>query len=438
MSYIGRGLQSGAFRQLDDISSGFDGSDTTHTMQVNSANVTVGDVNQIILSLGGVIQKPGTDFTVSCSVLTFTTAPAANTSFFAVLLGSDNGGTVTPTDASVTTAKIVDDAVTGAKLADDIAITTTGNVSFDGGSFTFNESSADKDFRVESNGKANMLFVDGGNDRVNIGAATSVAATLVVAEGDSGIDSVSANANLLVVEKNDNCGMTILSATDAYASLHFGDSGDADIGQLRYDHTNNSMVFVVNAAERMRLDSSGHLNIGFASFSSTDTGLKLYADGQIYFVMNSSSSTNVQRFYNSSSGNIAGNINMNGDATAFNTSSDYRLKENVVALENATDRLKQLKVKRFNFKSDTDTTLDGFLAHEVSSIVPEAITGEKDAIFPETKYEAGDDIPEGKKIGDVKEAEKINPQGIDQSKLVPLMVKTIQELEARIKTLEDA
>ena len=417
MAYIGRQNLGGAYRQLDDISSGFDGSDTTHTMQVNSANVTVGDVNQIILSLGGVIQKPGTDFTVSGSVLTFTTAPAANTSFFAVLLGSDNGGTVTPTDASVTTAKIVDDAVTGAKLADDIAITTTGNVSFDGGSFTFNESSADKDFRVESNGKANMLFVDGGNDRVNIGAATSVAATLVVAEGDSGIDSVSANANLLVVEKNDNCGMTILSATDAYASLHFGDSGDADIGQLRYDHTNNSMVFVVNAAERMRLDSSGHLNIGFASFSSTDTGLKLYADGQIYFVMNSSSSTNVQRFYNSSSGNIAGSINMNGDATAFNTSSDYRLKENVVDLENATDRLKQLKVKRFNFKSDTDTTLDGFLAHEVSSIVPEAITGEKDA---------------------VDDNDKIIPQGIDQSKLVRLMVKTIQELEARIKVLEDA
>jgi hypothetical protein len=106
MSYIGRGLQSGAFRQLDDISSGFDGSDTTHTMQVNSTNVTVGDVNQILLSLGGVIQKPGTDFTVSSSTLTFTTAPAANTSFFAILLGSDNGGTVTPTDSSVTPGKL--------------------------------------------------------------------------------------------------------------------------------------------------------------------------------------------------------------------------------------------------------------------------------------------------------------------------------------------
>ena len=133
MSYIGRQNLGGAYRQLDDISSGFDGSDTTHTMQVNSANVTVGDVNQIILSLGGVIQKPGTDFTVSGSVLTFTTAPAANTSFFAVLLGSDNGGTVTPTDGSVTTAKLVDDAVTGAKLADDISITTTGAIVAGGG-----------------------------------------------------------------------------------------------------------------------------------------------------------------------------------------------------------------------------------------------------------------------------------------------------------------
>jgi hypothetical protein len=142
------------------------------------------------------------------------------------------------------------------------------------------------------------------------------------------------------------------------------------------------------------------------------------------------------RFYNQSNGNVGGRITMDGDATAFTTSSDYRLKENVVDLENATDRLKQLKVKRFNYKTDVDTTLDGFLAHEVSSIVPEAIIGEKDAMFPETKYESGDDIPEGKKIGDVKEAEKINPQGIDQSKLVPLLVKTVQELEARITVLE--
>jgi len=123
MSYIGRQNLGGAYRQLDDISSGFDGSDTTHTMQVNSQNVTVGDVNQIILSLGGVIQKPGTDFTVSGSVLTFTTAPAASTSFFAILLGSDNGGTVTPTDGSVTGDKIASDL----SIATNVTITTADN-----------------------------------------------------------------------------------------------------------------------------------------------------------------------------------------------------------------------------------------------------------------------------------------------------------------------
>ena len=123
MAYIGRQNLGGAYRQLDDISSGFDGSDTTHTMQVNSQNITVGDVNQILLSLGGVIQKPGTDFTVSGSILTFTTAPAANTSFFAILLGSDNGGTVTPTDGSVTGDKIASDL----SIATNVTITTADN-----------------------------------------------------------------------------------------------------------------------------------------------------------------------------------------------------------------------------------------------------------------------------------------------------------------------
>ena len=159
MAYIGRGLQSGAFRQLDDISSGFDGSDTRHTMQVNSTNVTVGDVNQILLSLGGVIQKPGTDFTVSGSVLTFTTAPAANTSFFAILLGSDNGGTVTPTDGSVTGDKLASTVTTSSD------VTITGTTSLDN-AVTINSSGADKDFRVESQTSTHLLFADAGNDKV--------------------------------------------------------------------------------------------------------------------------------------------------------------------------------------------------------------------------------------------------------------------------------
>ena len=161
MAYIGRDIRTGAFRQLDDISSGFDGSDTTHTMQVNSTNVTVGDVNQILLSLGGVIQKPGTDFTVSGSVLTFTTAPAANTSFFAILLGSDNGGTTTPTDGSVTSDKLAYPFV----------------VNEDG--------AAASDFRVESDSKTHMLFVDAGNNAICVGTDTHDTGPLVVQTGNT-------------------------------------------------------------------------------------------------------------------------------------------------------------------------------------------------------------------------------------------------------------
>jgi hypothetical protein len=111
-----------------------------------------------------------------------------------------------------------------------------------------------------------------------------------------------------------------------------------------------------------------------------------------------------------------GSISVTSSSTAFNTSSDYRLKENVSYDFDATSRLKQLKPSRFNFIADADKTVDGFLAHEVSDIVPEAISGEKDAVD-------SDGNPEY--------------QAIDQSKLVPLLVKTIQELEARITTLEN-
>ena len=111
-----------------------------------------------------------------------------------------------------------------------------------------------------------------------------------------------------------------------------------------------------------------------------------------------------------------GSISMLGSSVTFNTSSDYRLKENVDYTWDATTRLKQLKPARFNWiADDTNTLVDGFIAHEVSSVVPEAIAGEKDA---------------------TNEDGSIKPQGIDQSKLVPLLVKTIQELEARITALE--
>ena len=234
MSYIGRQNLGGAYRQLDDISSGFDGSDTTHTMQVNSQNVTVGDVNQIILSLGGVIQKPGTDFTVSGSVLTFTTAPAANTSFFAILLGSDNGGTVTPTDGSVTSDKLAYPFV----------------VNEDG--------AAASDFRVESDSNTHMLFVDAGNNKI-------------------GINTSSPDRQLQVEDTIANGGATIgLQTSDSSTSgtcgiIHFGNNTDTSIASINgiADGSTSAGALVFKTEvdggsieEAMRIHSDGDVSIG--------------------------------------------------------------------------------------------------------------------------------------------------------------------------------
>jgi hypothetical protein len=110
-----------------------------------------------------------------------------------------------------------------------------------------------------------------------------------------------------------------------------------------------------------------------------------------------------------------GTISVTTTATAYNTSSDYRLKENVVPLTGAINRLNQLQVHRFNFISDPDKTVDGFLAHEAQAIVPECATGTKDEVDADG-----------------------NPvyQGIDQSKLVPLLTAALQEALAEIESLK--
>jgi hypothetical protein len=114
-------------------------------------------------------------------------------------------------------------------------------------------------------------------------------------------------------------------------------------------------------------------------------------------------------------GTTTGSITRSGTTgVAYNTSSDYRLKENVAAVDNAADRLKQLKPCRFNFIGE-QRTVDGFLAHEAQEVVPESVTGEKDAVDSE-----------GSPVY----------QGIDQSKLVPLLTAALQEALARIETLE--
>ena len=107
MAYVGPQPKLGRNREVDDISSGFNGSTTAFTLQVSGSNVSPGTANDIYVSLGGVIQNPNQDFTIAGSTITFTTAPASGLSFFAVVLGqSIDSSVVTPADGSVTGTKL--------------------------------------------------------------------------------------------------------------------------------------------------------------------------------------------------------------------------------------------------------------------------------------------------------------------------------------------
>lgn len=223
--------------------------------------------------------------------------------------------------------------------------------------------------------------------------------------------------------KIDSGGDTILemhtSNSTAHSRIQFSNNTGDNYGGLWYS-ASNQMEFRTNNAERIRIDSAGRLLINATATSTILNGgeAKYFDSGDGCRLMSSRASTASREhvvFFNPN-GDV-GDITTSGSSTSFNTSSDYRLKENVVAISDGIIRLKTLKPSRFNFKTEKDRTVDGFLAHEVTPAVPEAITGTKDEVDSDN-----------------------NPvyQGIDQSKLVPLIVAAVQELAAKVEALEAA
>jgi len=216
------------------------------------------------------------------------------------------------------------------------------------------------------------------------------------ADTSDGLKFVSDTSGTVDIQSNGTTKFTVGSTIDIQGNELVL---DADADTSIHSSVDDQIDFKCGGTDRLSVNGSGHCTYTFDA--STGSGIVINDTNS------SSSSLNIQFFKRNSS--EVGKIVTTNSSTSYSTSSDYRLKENVSYTWDATTRLKQLKPARFNFKVDADKTVDGFIAHEVSSIVPEAITGEKD----------GEEM-----------------QGIDQSKLVPLLVKTIQELEARIAALE--
>ena len=225
-----------------------------------------------------------------------------------------------------------------------------------------------------------------------------------------------------------------------FSSIDFGDAQDDNITRIVGDHSDNSLQFFTNDAEAMRISSSGRLQIGTTASnpassysSSTPNGVTIGSnkieasrDGGAPFDINradvGSSERTIAVFRRA--GTQVGSITVGpGNATDYNESSDYRLKEDIVEMEDSIERVKELKPVNFAWKVD-GTRLDGFIAHELQEVIPGAVTGTKDAVDDEGNPEY---------------------QGISQAKLVPLLTKALQEaltkiesLEARVEALENA
>jgi hypothetical protein len=246
MAFIGTPLDTrNTFQSLAGKRFDGDGSTTAFTLDVAPSSTL-----DIEVFVGNVRQDPNSAYTLSGTTLTFTGAPPSGTNNIYVVHQAKSVGTIDP-PAVETVAK-----------------------QFNGG-VVFNEDSADVDFRVESNGNANMLVVNGGEDKVGIGADPDLGAALHIKTADSSA-SANAAADELVIEGSANSGISILSGNSSAGRIYFSDSGDDDIGQIRYNHDDNSMNFKVNAlADSLKIDSAGHVTMPLQSAFSAQCNAEL-------------------------------------------------------------------------------------------------------------------------------------------------------------------
>ena len=204
------------------------------------------------------------------------------------------------------------------------------------------------------------------------------------------------------------------------------------------------MTFQTNNTERMRIDSSGYLLVGKPANNATTQGINMYPDGAAYYISDGTGAFDCVRFYRNGTGATVGRISTTGTATSYVTSSDYRLKTDAQPMTGASDRVLALKPVNFAWIVD-GSRVDGFLAHEAQEVVPECVTGTKDAMRDEeyevtaaveaTYDEDGNELTAA--VPAVMGTRSVpDMQGIDQSKLVPLLTAALQEALTEISALK--
>ena len=291
-------------------------------------------------------------------------------------------------------------------------------------------------------------------DAIDVNASAPADSLAIDSSGKVGIGTSSPSETLSVSAGADGVVARFTGASSSRGLLIKSENGlqasNLNTIDSRSSGSEGILGFATDGTERMRIDSSGNLLVGKTSADGTagsSVGVEIRPNGEVQSTRNNGNAGMFSR--RGTDGNAilfrrdttsVGSISVTGSSTAYNTSSDYRLKENVVDMTDAIDRVKALQPKRFNFIADEDdTTVDGFLAHEVSDVIPEAISGEKDAT-KEEEYEVTPAVldDDGNVVTEAVMGTRTVPdyQGIDQSKLVPLLTGALQEAIAKIEALE--
>jgi hypothetical protein len=353
--------------QIRDVGDGIRGGTYTMTAPV----ITGGSITGVALS-GNTLTNPViTGGAISTSTLT------GNTFTNPVI----SGGSINNTPIGATTAN------TGAFTT----LGATGNTNLDGGTFVFNDSGADKDFRIEGDTDPNLFFTDASTDRIGIGTNSPAEKFHISGTGDLKAEISTNSTNR--------------------AAFRWKNGSSSFIWQL--DGGGIRLLDETPSAERMRIDSSGSLLIGTTATPSASVYGSVFLAAsesrRVLLMSGSSTATSARIEFFNPNGQV-GKIETSGSNTTYGTSSDYRLKENIAPMTGALAKVSQLKPCTYTWKAD-GVAGQGFIAHELQSVVPDAVSGEKDA---------------------VNEDGTIKAQGIDTSFLVATLTAAIQELKATV------
>jgi hypothetical protein len=415
------------------------------------------------VSLNAIIQSPGTSYTIANSQITFSQALTSSDVIDFILILGDTLDVGVPSDDSVGLPQL---SATGTPSSsnylrgDNSWQTVSAGTSLSGSTDnTVTTVTGANAIQGETNFIYNGTIVGAGADGANADLGTG----LHVKTADSSA-SVSGDADELVLENSGHSGLSIFSGTSSTGSIHFGDSGDNDIGNIIYQHNDNTMRFRTNGTERLFLGSDG--DVGVLSDGSpvcrfhvkrANNGTMIYGenttssgvDAAQFIIQCNDTDGGYDLIHAKRSSTVKFLVEHDGDCqnanNSYGSTSDERIKQDITDANSQWDDIKALNFKNFKLKSDVASgNKIGVIAQDLetdgmSGLVKEHRPSAKDIEVNSdfgTLYEDGDVLPKNKRVGDVK-TETSNVKTVKYSVLYMKAIKALQEAQTRIETLEN-